>query len=42
MFDFLKKEISKEMGEEELKAMGAGNPEDEESEVILYGKGERQ
>jgi len=40
MFDFLK-DRSPEMGEDELKAMGAGDPDEEESEAKLYGKTER-
>ena len=39
MFDKMK-EKSLEMGEDELKAMGAGDPAKEEEEAILYGKAE--
>lgn len=33
---------SKEMGTDELNAMGAGNPDDAEEEAKLYDKKERQ
>lgn len=42
MIRFFNKDESPEMGEDELKAMGAGDPEEEESEAVLYGKAERQ
>ena len=36
------KDKSQEMGKEELNAMGAGDPDEEESEAMLYGKAEGQ